>query len=138
VFFVSLHPRICSLVINKKPLNLEIKLRWFLMMMAFMIGVLWLIYQREARPIHDIEEYFGGRTVKDEKFHMVNMFLKHVGLLFSLFYVYVCCSELFFEYAGLLNLIPFINFGFLKKVVSKRVISSALISVTCYIVGIWC
>lgn len=60
--------------------------------MIVLLSVLGFIYSKKMVITPDINRYFGNRTEGEHRFQIANAFLKHLGLLLSLFYVYVCCS----------------------------------------------
>jgi hypothetical protein len=78
--------------------------------MIILLTILGFIYSKKmVYQSTDLKTYFGNRTENEERFKLANGFLKHLGLLSSLFYVFVCCSEMFFEWNFLLAYVPIRN-----------------------------
>lgn len=67
-----------------------------MLFMVILLSILGFIYSKKIVHNPDIKRYFGNRDQSEHEFQLANAFLKHLGLLLSLFYVYVCFSELFY------------------------------------------
>lgn len=52
--------------------------------------------------------------------------------------MFVCCSEVFYEYSFLLNSLPLGHIKIRGHQISKRSVLSAAISFICYLFGLWC
>ena len=55
----------------------------------------------------DLKQYLDNWTEIEVRFHMVDSFLRYLGLILSLFYCFICCKEALYQWPKILKKIPY-------------------------------
>ena len=136
VFLTSLHPRIHSLRIENIPISIEIKWQGYMIIMMMIIGCVGLSYFQRITP-RDIY-YYGLKKDTLVRIAFIHSLLRHIGLITSTIFVFICCNEIFFEYPKILRPIKFIGIRLYRIIlIPKNIIISMSIAIISYIISLF-